>query len=234
MTTIRYAQPAPTLDDVWRLFEETSAQMKETDRKFQETDHKIQETERMLQEAIQQMRESKREVDQVLKETAKQMREGDREVDRQMQETDKKLKKLERLFNDQWGKLVEALVEGAVVRVFNERGIAVQHTSMRNKGNYQGRAWEVDIVAKNGDIVLIIEVKTTLRPDDVKDFLEKLPHIKTWMREHANNTVYGAMAYLSANAGAEKMAQNKGLFVIRAAGDSAYLENPPEFVARVY
>jgi hypothetical protein len=54
------------------------------------------------------------------------------------------------------------------------------------------------------------------------------------MREYAGNTVYGAMAYISADAGAEKMAQNKGLFVIRATGDSAYLENPAGFVARTY
>jgi len=92
----------------------------------------------------------------------------------------------------------------------------------------------VDIVAKNGEVVIVVEVKTTLRPDDVKNFIDKLPHIKTWMQEYADNTVYGAMAYLSAEAGAEKMAQNKGLFVIKATGDSAYLENPADFVARTY
>jgi hypothetical protein len=191
MSTITHSEPAPTLEEVWRLF-------KETDRKMQETDRQI-------------------------KETAQQMK-----------ETDIKLNKLEKLFTSQWGKLVESLVEGALLDIFNQRGIPVQHTSTRNKGNYQGRSWEVDIVAKNGDAVIVVEVKTTLRPDDVKEFLDKLPHIKTWMREYAGNTVYGAMAYLSAEAGAEKMAQNKGLFVIKATGDSAYLENPTDFVARTY
>jgi hypothetical protein len=177
MSTISHPEPAPTLEEVWRLF-------RETDRKFQETDSK--------------------------------------------------LNKLEKLFTSQWGKLVESLVEGALLDIFNQRGILVQHTSTRNKGNYQGNSWEVDIVAKNGDAVIIVEVKTTLRPDDVKDFMDKLPQIKNWMREYAGNTVYGAMAYLSAEAGAEKMAQNKGLFVIKATGDSAYLENPADFVARTY
>jgi hypothetical protein len=55
MTTLQ--QPAPTFDDVWRLMQETSLQiketglqMKETDRKFQETDRKFQETERVMKE----------------------------------------------------------------------------------------------------------------------------------------------------------------------------------------
>ncbi len=184
MSTLSHSEPAPTLEEVWRLF-------KETDRKFQETDRKFQET-------------------------------------------DIKLNKLEKLFTSQWGKLVESLVEGALIKIFNQRGIPVQHTYTRAKGNHQGRSWEVDIVAKNGEAVIIVEVKTTLRPDDVKRFIDKLPHIKTWMREYAGNIVYGAMAYLNAEAGAEKMAQNKGLFVIKATGDSAYLENPADFVARIY
>jgi hypothetical protein len=184
MSTISHSEPAPTLDEVWRLFKETDRKMKETDR--------------------------------------------------QMKETDIKLNKLEKLFTSQWGKLIESLVEGALVKIFNERGIPIHHTSTRDKGNYQGNAWEVDIVARNGDAVIIVEVKSTLRPDDVKDFLDKLPHIKTWMPEFADKNIYGAMAYLSADAGAERMAQNKGLFVIKATGDSAYLENPADFVARTY
>ncbi len=200
-----HTEPAPTLDEVWRLFKETDRQiqeaaqeMKEAALRFQETDIKFKET------------------------------------DLKFKETDNKLNKLEKLFTSQWGKLIESLVEGALIKIFNARGIPVQHTYTRAKGNHQGQSWEVDIVAKNGDAVIIVEVKTTLRPDDVKDFLEKLPQIKSWMQEYASNVVYGAIAYLSADSGAEIMAQNKGLFVIRATGDSAYLDNPADFVARAY
>ena len=47
-------QTNPTLDDVWRLFQETDRLIKEsaqeTDRKFQETDRKFQETERLIKQ----------------------------------------------------------------------------------------------------------------------------------------------------------------------------------------
>jgi hypothetical protein len=73
-----------------------------------------------------------------------------------------------------------------------------------------------------------------LRPSDVKHFLKKLPQVKSWLKEYANNTVYGAMAYLNADAGAEIMAQNKGLFIIKATGDSARLENTHDFKPHCY
>jgi hypothetical protein len=57
MSSVTHTEPAPTLDEIWRLFKETDRkfqetvqQMKETDRKFQETDRKIQETDRIVKE----------------------------------------------------------------------------------------------------------------------------------------------------------------------------------------
>ena len=41
-----------------------------------------------------------------------------------------------------------------------------------------------------------------------------------------------AVAYLQAQDSADKMAENKGLFVIRATGDSAAIINAPNFTPR--
>ncbi|MCP4701993.1 MAG: hypothetical protein GY862_34815 [Gammaproteobacteria bacterium] len=191
------------------MFRESDRKSRETDRRFQETDRRFQETERIIKESFQ-------------------------ETDRKFRKTDRKLNKLERLFTSQWGKLVESLVEGALAKVFNERGIPVQHTVSRAHGVYEGDPWELDIIAKNGHEVIVVEVKTTLRPDDVKDFLTKLKRVKQWMTEYSGNTLYGAVAWITADAGAEQMAQNKGLFVIKAVGDSARIENETNFTPRVY
>ena len=42
--------PAPTLDDVWRMFQETNIRFQETDRQFKKSDRKSQETERLMKE----------------------------------------------------------------------------------------------------------------------------------------------------------------------------------------
>jgi hypothetical protein len=178
-----------------------------------------------------------REVWLMFKETDKKFKETDekfKETDEKFKETDKKMKQLQELFTSQWGRLIESLVEGDLVKVLNEKGISVEKTLQRIKGNRQGESFEFDIIAVNGNEIVIVEVKTTLRPDDVKDFLKKLGKAKTYLPEYADKVVYGAVAFLIADAGSEKMAENKGLYVIKATGNSSSIINAPDFKPRAF
>ena len=199
------------------MFQETDKRFKETDKKFKETDkiltEKFQETDRLLTEKFQ---------------------ETDRLLTEKFQETDKKLNKLEQLFTSQWGKLVESLVEGDVIKILNERGIEVTDTLRRRTGRRDGIDYEFDIIAINGTDIVIIEVKTTLRPGDVRDFLKKLKQAKNWMPEYSDKNIYGAMAFISEDAGTAAMAEKKGLFVIRATGDSASIINQENFQPKIW
>jgi hypothetical protein len=203
----------PTLDDIWKLFQETDRLLKE---QAKEADRRFQETDRLLKEQA-------RETDRRFQET-----------ERLFRETDKKLDKLDDLFNSQWGRLIESLVDGALVPLLNQRGVAVEQTTTRAKGCHAGQNWEFDIIAINGRDIVIVEVKTTLRPKDVQQFLKKLSHAKQWMKHYADKTIYGAMAYLVANAGAETMASHRGLFVIRATGNGASILNEDGFTPKVW
>ena len=202
-----------SFEKVWLMFQETDKRFKETDEKFKETDkiltEKFQETDRILTEKFQ-------------------------ETDNKFKETDKKLNKLEQLFTSQWGKLVESLVEGDVIKILNERGIEVTDTLRRRTGRRDGIDYEFDIIAINGTDIVIIEVKTTLRPGDVRDFLKKLKQAKNWMPEYSDKNIYGAMAFISEDAGTAAMAEKKGLFVIRATGDSASIINQENFQPKIW
>ena len=81
---------------------------------------------------------------------------------------------------------------------------------------------------------MVVEVKTTLKPNDAKKFITKLNQLKGWMPRYAHNRIYGAMAWLTADAGADAMVLNRGLFSIRATGDSAQILNPPDFTLRYW
>jgi hypothetical protein len=190
-------------------FESVWQLFQETDRilteKFRETDMKFQETDKMF-----------------------------KETDKKFQESERRMKKLEGMFTSQWGKLMESLVEGDLLRLLKERGIPVKNTAERNKGNYEGISYEFDIIAENGQDVVFVEVKTTLKPDDVREFIEKLKRVKTWLPKYTPYKVYGAMAYLRAETGSDKMAQNQRLFVIRATGSSASIINPPDFKPKAF
>jgi hypothetical protein len=170
----------------------------------------------------------------MFQETDKRFKETDKILTEKFQETDKKLNKLEQLFTSQWGKLVESLVEGDVIKILNERGIEVTDTLRRRTGRRDGIDYEFDIIAINGTDIVIIEVKTTLRPGDVRDFLKKLKQAKNWMPEYSDKNIYGAMAFISEDAGTAAMAEKKGLFVIRATGDSASIINQENFQPKIW
>lgn len=169
------------------------------------------------------------ETDRQFKETDKKFQ----ETDKKFQETDRHLKRLENLFTGQWGKLMESLVEGDLVNILNSRGIEINDTTSRLKGRRKdGGNYEFDIIAHNGDEIVVVEVKTTLRPEDVKHFLYKLDHLKEWVPRYSGNRVHGAMAWLTSQSDASIMVEKHGLFSIRATGDSANIVNEEGFQPR--
>lgn len=138
------------------------------------------------------------------------------------------------LFDVQLEFLTERLVNGIIIDIFNQRGIPIEYASTQANGVYQGRRWELGVMAKNIDTVIIFEVKTTLEPDDVKKHLQKLPMVKKWIRQYENNNIYGAVAYLTDTANAAQMAEEQGLFVIKATEDTAYITNSEAFKPKSY
>jgi len=156
------------------------------------------------------------------------------ETENQCKETDKKIKQAFDLFEGQWGKLVESLVEGDIVRLLQERGLAVHDTSMRRKGNHEGENFEFDIIVHNGDSIVIVEVKTTLRVKHVKEFIPKLKKASLWLDEYRNYKVYGAVAFLRAEEKSDVFAESESLFVIRATGNSAKIINRNGFEAKAF
>ena len=185
---------------------------------------------------VEEIQESLRQTAALMAENAREMaelKEQAKETDRQMKETDRRLKKAEGLFTTQWGKLMESLVEGDLVPLLRERGIDVTETMQRVTGRRNGEHYEFDIVATNGTEAVVVEVKTTLRPEDVADFLDRMSWYADRLRSRAGQTVYGAVAYLRCDQSVVRYAERKGLFVIRAAGSSASIVNPPDFEPRV-
>ena len=78
------------------------------------------------------------------------MQETDQLLKRQAQETDRRIRKLDDLFTGQWGKLMEALVEGDLIELLKRRGIEVERTVTNLQQRGGARQWEIDILAVNG------------------------------------------------------------------------------------
>ncbi len=203
-----YGRPSG-FDEVWKLFQETDRMFKETDEKFRETDEKFKETDEMLSKRF-------------------------KETDEKFKETDKKIKELSALFTSQWGKLIESLVEGDLLKLLHSRNIKVNSINQRRKGNHNGENYEYDLIAINGEEIVIVEVKTTLRVKDVDTFHRKLWKAKEYMPEYKDRKIYGAVAFIAVEGAADRMAENEGMFVIRATGSSSEIINADDFVPKAF
>ena len=166
-----------------------------------------------------------------IRETLDQVAKSQKETARQMKKSERRLRRAEDLFTSQWGRLVESLVEGDLVKLLRDRGVEVEVVASRVRLGCGPHEREVDLLATNGDEAVAVEVKTTLRPPDVDRFLDLLAH-PPLLRHIRGRRLYGGVAYLREHAGTSRYAARKGLFVIRATGNSASIVNPREFRPR--
>ena len=214
-----------TYQKVLQMFAETDRRM---EAKMEAMRVEIREAERK-REKLELKWSKQREED------SKQREEDSHKTDAAIRKLSKEVSRLRDLFESQWSRLLEALVDGKLVHLLRQRQIPVNHTSSNVAGvSADGQAYEFDILAVNGDAVVVVEVKSRLQSDDVREFVDELKRFKSWLREYQGMKVYGAVAYLRADESAIRQAQNQGMFVIKAVGDSAQIINPPDFQARAW
>ncbi|MFH2114569.1 MAG: hypothetical protein ABIJ86_08700 [Spirochaetota bacterium] len=153
-----------------------------------------------------------------------------------LKETDRKIDKLEGFFTSQWaqwGRLVEAMVAPAALALFWQRGIDVVETMQRVVVKRGGPNKEFDIILVNGDTVVVVEVKSILKVDDVREHLRCLERLFDYLPEHRGKRIPGAMAYIASDEQSERYAAGQGFFVIGLTGENLVsIRNPPDFVPR--
>ena len=199
-------------DEIWSILKEVAASHKEAKQEMKE------------------IRASHKEAKQEMKE----LRASQKEVAASQKETDRQIQKIGGRFNQRWGTFVESLVSGNLVKILQNWGIDIMQTHTRSEaqwkkpdGSIQKR--EFDIIVANGSEVVAVEVKTTLYPKDVRAFLKTLQDFKKYFPRYKSEIIYGGVAYLTSEDKAHFFAEENGLFVIRATGDSAGIINQEGF-----
>ena len=190
-----------------------------------------------IAERFQETSEQIKETDALVKATSEQIKETDALVNatsEQMKRTDERLKEMYTELNTNWSRLLESMVRGKLVELLRSRKIDVTRTYPNVKTHYMDddgkrREREFDIVVRNGTEVVVFEVKTTLRPENVEWFVSVMRNISRYFPEYATKRTYGGVAYVREESDAGRQAAEQGLYVIRATGDSASIVNDAEF-----
>ena len=225
---------AVTFDDVWKMFQEmvreSREQRAELNQKFQETDRKFQETDREIKETAREIKETGRQI--------REMRKAFQDTDLQIKATDIKVKEVSTQIGNlggKWGKFVEGLVAPACETLFSQRGIPVHQVSRQVKAKLpSGRQMEIDVFVVNTDAVALVEVKSTLTVESVREHLVRLAEFKEFFPVYADKRVIGAVAGIVIEENAGRFAINKGLFVIEQTGNILRMANDEAFVPRAW
>ena len=168
-------------------------------------------------------------------ETERRMQETDRrmqETDLQMKETDRKLKEVTKAIGrlgNRLGEFVEEMVRPAVVRLFQQRGIAVHQVFRGAYAERDGDAMEIDLLVVNSVDVVLVEVKSELKVDDVKEHMLRLERFKKLFPQYAGFRVMGAVAGMVVAEETARFAYRQGLFVLAQSGDTVTIRNDKDF-----
>ncbi len=194
----------------------------------------IHETGRLIQEMAREDRERWERLDRMSQETERMSQETDRkfqETARQMKETDRKLDRL----GSRLGEFVEGLVAPACETLFAARGIPVHKVSRRVVAKLPGgRYMEIDLFVVNSTAVSLVEVKSKLTVEDVREHLIRMGEFKQFFPEYADKRAFGAVAGMVIEENVRLFAINQGLFVIEQAGETLRMANDDDFVPRAW
>jgi predicted XRE-type DNA-binding protein len=177
----------PTFESVWAALQETDRMMKEH----------TQEMKKHAQDMIA-IRESQKEAARLIEKNA-----------RQMDEYNKRFGD----FTNRFGEVVEYMIAPNLVKKFREYGFKF-HDAMSDRvfsDDDDNALFEVDIVLQNGEKAMLVEVKTKLTTEDVKEHIERLENMRAYADLHGDKRIFlGAVAGVVMTPHVKKYALGRG------------------------
>ena len=215
--------------EVWAIVKENAEGMKELRKAQKKTEKGFQQLQKAQEKTEKSLRESQERTEKALRELNKSLKESNRELNKSLEESSQELTKnlnaANGNFNNKWGKFLESLVKGDLLKLLSKRNIKVDRIQPRLviSDPNRRRIGDFDLVAINGKEIVAVEVKTTLTKEKVEKFINKLKMFKTYFPEYRDRVVYGGVAFLcepedEEARGAAKYAEENGLFVILSPG----------------
>jgi len=216
----------------------------------------IREGIRETREFRQSMKEQATKSDREWRRTRRLMKERDAEYEREKKERDaeyvRRMRKtelaMERMcqevggLGNSIGRIIEHMIGERIIEKFQALGYNVTHPVVRNcsfSSAKLGLYGEFDLTLVDSDIIILIEVKTTLETSDIRKHLKKIEeyrnHIATdgFVQPHVrhllpNTRFIGAVAGAVVTDEAKDFALENGLYVIVQSGEAVEIVQTPE------
>ena len=153
------------------------------------------------------------------------LRESQRETDRQMKEYNKRFGE----FTNRFGEVVEYMIAPNFLEKFRELEFnftkAVKNIIVEDKDH--NIKFEVDVMLENSQKVMLVEIKTNLTTDDVKEHIIDMEKMRKYADIHGDKRSFlGSVAGVVMTDNVKQYALKKGLFVIEPSGETFIINSP--------
>jgi hypothetical protein len=220
---------SPSFESVWALIGESHkeiAQMikeskKETDRLIKKSQKENAERQKENAERQRENAERQKEIDRLIKENA----ERQKETDRQMKEYNRRFGD----FTNRFGEVVEYMIAPNLCDKFREFGFVFEkaNSGTRVSDYTHDLHFEVDVMLENGDKAMLVEIKTKLTTEDVKEHIQRIEKMRKYADFHGDKRAFlGAAAGVVMTPSVKKYVLRQGLFAIEPSGETFNITPP--------
>ena len=164
----------------------------------------------------------------ILQEVAK----SQRETDRQMKETDRQIQLFNKQFgelNNRFGDIVEYMIAPNLREKFREFGLIFPKANNKTIVDDEENDihFEIDVLLENGEKAMLVEVKTTLTTEKVKEHVELLEKMREYADLHGDKrTFLGAVAGVVMTPNVKRYVLKQGFFAIEPSGETFNITPP--------
>ena len=159
-------------------------------------------------------------------------RKNQEETARQMKETDRQIKDFNRRFGDftnRFGEVVEYMIAPNLRERFSELGLNFPQANRNcNISDRENNIFlEMDVKLENGDKVMLVEIKTKLTTEYVKEHVKRLNKMRMYADLHGDRrTFMGAVAGVVMTAKVKTFALEQGFYVVEPSGETLTITPP--------
>ena len=220
---------AETFEQFWAALQETR-QIVDNIAKQQEENAK-QQKENAERQAKQQKEYAERQAKRQ-KEYAERQAELQKEIAERQKETDRQMKEYNKRFGDftnRFGEVVEYMIAPNLLDKFRELGLnfLVANSNSETRDYENNIFLETDVKLENGDKAMLVEIRTKLATEDVKEHIERLEKMRKYADLHGDTrTFLGAVAGVVITPYARKYALKQGFYLVEPSGETFNITPP--------
>ena len=155
-----------------------------------------------------------------------------RETSRTVEETSRQIKELGKRFGDftnSFGDVVEYMISPNLQEKFRDLGYDFQEASTKHKVRDKKNdiSFEIDVFLQNGDIAMLVEIKTNLTISDINKHIIRLEKMRKYADLRGDKRRFlGAVAGIVIEDDEREYALNQGFFLIEPTGENFNITLP--------